>query len=177
MNLNPTGTLPARRDALRFLGWFAAIVTVYYGLTVIPWVDRHLMYPVLEFTAAGASKLLNLFGCPTTLKGVVIQGSDYAVAVRRGCDPLEPIMLFCAAIVAFPSVWRPKLWGMTVGGTFLYSLNLARIASLYLLGRRQSAWFYSLHQEWWPALYIVSAILVWLVWLRWQQTTGRQQYD
>jgi len=37
-------------------------VTVYYGLTVIPWVDRHLMYPVLEFTAAGASKLLNLLG-------------------------------------------------------------------------------------------------------------------
>ncbi len=171
MNQNPT--LPVRRDALRFLGWFMVIVAVYYGLTVIPWVDRCLIYPVLEFTANGASKILNLFGCHTTLKGVVIQGPDFAVAVRRGCDPLEPIMLFCTAIVAFPSSWRPKLWGIAAGSILLYSLNLARIVSLYLLKRSQSAWFYSVHQEWWPALFIVIAILLWFVWLRWQAASAR----
>ena len=166
MKQNPA--LPARRDALRFLGWFAAIVAVYYGLTVIPWVDRYLIYSVLEITAAGSSKLLNLLGCPTTFKGVVIQGSDFAVAVQRGCDPLEPIMLFCAAIVAFPSAWQLKLGGMAAGGGFLFILNLVRIVSLYLLGRCRSPWYYSLHQEWWPALFIVIAMLLWLLWLRWQ---------
>ena len=156
-----------RKEAIRFLGLFASMVAVFYILTAIPWVDRHLVYPVLELTADGASALLKLMGSQNTVKGVVIQGGDFSVAVRRGCDPLEPSMLFCAAVIAFPSAWRPKLLGMTVGVVFLFCLNLTRILTLYWSGKNHSGWFESLHQEWWPALFIVCALLLWLAWLRW----------
>lgn len=165
----------ARLKAIRFVGVFASLVAAYYVLTAIPWIDRYAIYPVLEHSAGGASKLLNLFGSHTILNGVTIQGPEFAVAVRRGCDPLEPIMLFSAAIVAFPGPWRPKLWGMTVVVVLFYSLNLVRIISLYLTGQRKSGWFDSLHQEWWPALFILSAVLLWFVWL-WRQQRGNQQH-
>jgi exosortase/archaeosortase family protein len=157
--------LIARPEAIRFLGWFLGLVAVYYILTAIPWVDRYVIYPVLEFSAGGASKMLNLVGYPTRVIGVIIQGPDFSVAVRRGCDPLEPIVLFTAAVLAFPGPWRPKLWGVAVGVVFFYSLNLVRILSLYLTGKSNPSWFDSLHQEWWPALFIFSAVLLWLAWL------------
>lgn len=155
-----------RSGVLRFLAVFLGCVIVYYALTLVPWVDRHLLYPVLELTAHSASALLNLIGAATSVRGVVVQGADFAVAVRRGCDPLEPILLFSAAVLAFPAPLKFKLGGWLLGAPLLFALNQVRITSLFLAGRARLSWFYPLHQEWWPALFIFAAVVLWLVWLR-----------
>src|SRR5271168_2334217 len=85
---------PPRKGMLRFLGIFLGIVVVYYSLTLSPWVDAHAIYPVLKASARGTSTLLDLGGVKTTVDGVIVHGPDYSIAVRRGCDPLEPIVLF-----------------------------------------------------------------------------------
>ena len=151
----------------RFLARFGILVAVYYLLTALPWVDRHVLYPVLELNARGVSALLNLLGHETTHQGIAIHGPRFSVAVRRGCDPLEPIMLFGAAVLAFPGAWKGKFWGLAAGSLFFCGLNLVRILTLYLAGQSQAAWFDTLHQEAWPALFILLAVLLWAAWLRW----------
>ncbi len=154
---------------LRFLGIFFAIVGGYYALTLSPWVDAHVLYPVMKASAQGTSALLHLTGVNTTVDGVIVRGPGYAVAVRRGCDPLEPIILFAAGVMAFPAPWNRRLLGVLVGSVFLSGMNLVRIASLYLLGARKSSLLDSFHLWCWPAFFIICSLALWVLWLRWIQ--------
>jgi exosortase/archaeosortase family protein len=154
---------------LRFLAIFLALMVIYYALTLSPWVDANGLLPVMKASAHGTSVLLNLIGFKTTVEGVVVRGPVYAVAVRRGCDPLEPIALFAAAATAFPAPWRQKFAGLLLVSVFLFGLNLIRVVSLYLLGVHKSALLESFHLVWWPALFIACSLVLWVLWLRWVQ--------
>lgn len=162
---------PASR--YRFIAVFVGVIAAYFGLTTLPWVDRHFVLPVLEISAAGASAFLNLFGVSTHVEGVVVRGQDFSVAVRNGCDPLAPIALMVAAMLGFPATLRQRLLGMGVGAVLLFGLNLVRVASLYVTGRFHASWFYSLHQEWWPGIFILVALALWWGWLNWVRLGGR----
>jgi exosortase/archaeosortase family protein len=158
--------LPGCRTG-RFLGWFVGLIVLYQALVVVPWIDRHLVLPVLELSAQGASSLLQWAGQPTRHEGVVIRGSRHAVAVRRGCDPLDPLALFGAAVLAFPAPLFRKLMGLAIGAGLMFGANLIRIASLYLTAGAGHSWFQPMHEEWWPAVFIMLAGLGWLAWSRW----------
>ena len=165
---------PAGRG--RFIVVFLLVIGGYFGLSSLDWVDREVVLPVLKVSAAGASWLLSLMGVVTQIDGVVVKGPEFSVAVRSGCDPLAPIALMSGAMLGFPASWRQRLLGMVGGGLILFGLNLVRVASLYLTGRAHSSWFYSLHQEWWPAAFIVIALLLWWAWLNWVQQAGRTSH-
>ena len=162
-----TGQSQARRFLLIFL-W---IVAAYYALTLVAWADRNVLYPVLKLSAQASSLLLNLTGESTSTKGIVIQGATFAVAVRRGCDPLEPIALFGAAVIAFPAPSRRKAMGLAIGAALLFTLNVLRIVSLYWLGRHKSVWFETVHLELWPAFFIIVSLSLWVLWLIWIRRT------
>ena len=167
---------PRASGRARFIVVFLLVVGGYFGLSSLEWVDRELVLPVLKVSAAGASWLLSLIGVVTQTDGVVVKGAEFSVAVRSGCDPLAPIALMSGAMLGFPSSWRQRLAGMLGGAGILFGLNLVRVASLYLTGRAHSNWFYSLHQEWWPAAFIVVALLLWWAWLNWVQQSGRASH-
>lgn len=151
----------------RFIVIFLLVVGGYFGLAAVPWVDQAIVLPVLKFSASGAAGLLALFGVAAQSEGVLVKGREFSVAVRSGCDPLAPIALMSGAMLGFPSNWRKRWIGILSGAVVLYGLNIVRIASLFLTGRARSSWFYSLHQEWWPAFFIVVALLIWWGWLNW----------
>ena len=155
--------------ALRFLALFLSILGCYYLLTLSPLVDRYLIYSTLECTADASGWLLSLAGRSATVHGVTIQGPDFAIRIQRGCDPLEPIILFGAAVIAFRAPLRKKLPGILVGGLVLFALNLIRILSLCWTIRNYPGWFETVHQEWWPALFIILSLVLWVVWIRWAQ--------
>jgi exosortase/archaeosortase family protein len=156
----------------RFLGIFLAAMAVYYALTLSPWVDANLLYPVMKASAHGTSVLLKLIGINTTVEGVVVRGPAYSMTVRRGCDPLDPLALFAAGLFSFPAPGRYRLAGLAVGSAFLFGLNLTRLVSLYLLGARKSSWFESLHLWWWPAFFMICTLALWVLWLRWVQRSS-----
>jgi len=91
----------------------------------------------------------------------------FAIVIRRGCDAVEPAWFFCAAIIAFPVAFKRKILGMLVGVSLLLALNLVRIVSLYFIGWRIPALFSAAHLELWPVLFILSALVMWIGWIRW----------
>ena len=161
----------SKSQVRRFLLIFLGIVGAYYALTLVPWVDGNILYPLLQLSAQTSSLLLNVTGENTTTKGIVIQGTTFAVAVRRGCDPLEPIALFGAAVIAFPAPSRRKAMGLAIGAALLFTLNVLRIVSLYWLGRHKSVWFETVHLELWPAFFIIVSLSLWVLWLIWIRRT------
>ena len=64
----------------------------------------------------------------------MIQSPQFTMAIRRGCDAVEPTWLLCAAMISFPAPLLHKLWGIVAAIILLQILNLIRIVTLYWIG-------------------------------------------
>ncbi len=155
-----------KAPVLVFGAKFGAMVALLYGLLAFR-SPNGFSNGYLEVNAWASNFILNLLGQGTHVSDVTIRSSSFAIAIRRGCDAIEPTWLLCAAILAFPGTWRRKLVGMTIGMVLLQGLNLVRIVTLYWIGSRFPALFPSAHLEWWPAFFIVTAIGLFVGWKEW----------
>ena len=159
----------ARAPALRFLLRFGALLGAFYVVMNFPVVDR-AFYQYLCVNARVSNALLHALGQDTAVADVTIHSARYSVSIRRGCDAIEPAWFFCAAVLAFPAPWRRKLTGLAAGTAFILLLNLARIVSLYFIGMEAPAYFATAHLELWPAAFILTALLLWIGWIRWSRS-------
>ena len=169
----PTGLvarLLGARPVLRFGLTFCALMALYYCLVLVPVLDR-MFYQYLRVNAFLSNSIINLLGQQSQVSGTTIRAPGFAIAIRRGCDALEPAWFFCAAVLAFPAAFSRKLPGILVGAVAILALNLVRIVSLFFIGLRRPGMFEIVHLEIWPAVFIVTAILLWVGWIRW--TGGR----
>jgi exosortase H (IPTLxxWG-CTERM-specific) len=145
---------------------FGLLLALLYGLLATTFCDR-LLYSYLEANAWLSNVILNIFGQNTHVSEVTIQSPQFAIAIRRGCDAVEPTWLLCAAILSFPASWRHKILGMLAGIILLQVLNLIRIVTLYWIGVHFPALFNSAHMEIWPTVFIIVAIALFVGWKRW----------
>jgi exosortase H (IPTLxxWG-CTERM-specific) len=147
---------------------FGAAIALLYGLLAIPAAEQ-ILYSYLKINAWVSNGLLDLLGQHTHLSDVTIASvsQPFAIAIRRGCDAVEPTWLLCAAILAFPGSWKRKFAGVLFGIVVLQLLNVVRIVSLYLIGSRFPALFPSMHLEVWPTLFILVAIGLFVGWKDW----------
>ena len=129
----------------------------------MPFFDRAL-YGYLEVNAWLANAILRGLGQPTVVSEVTIQSPHFVMAIRRGCDAVEPTWLLCAAIVSFPASWRHKLNGILAGIVILQVMNLVRIVTLYWIGVHLPGFFNSAHVEIWPTVFIIIAIGLFIGW-------------
>jgi exosortase H (IPTLxxWG-CTERM-specific) len=121
----------------------------------------------LARTADLASWLMRLFGLDASTSGKFISVRGGGVSIENGCDGLQATMLYVIAVLAFPAPWRAKLWGVVAGVLVILLLNQARIISLLLLQVHVPDFFQTAHVSVWPALIILAALLVWILWARW----------
>lgn len=160
----PTRPTP-RAPVVRFLATFGLLLAVYYALILLPWGDRAL-YLYLRGNAWLAGAILHGLGQDIHVSDLTIRSGAFAVSTRRGCDAFEPAWFFCAAVLAYPAAWRAKPRILLAGAAAILALNLVRIVSLYYLGRYAPGLFASAHLEIWPALFILAAVALWILWVR-----------
>jgi exosortase/archaeosortase family protein len=150
---------PVFRFGLNFGLWLA----LFYALLSTPLFDRAL-YSYLEANAWLANAILRGLGQPTHVSEVTIQSPQFMMAIRRGCDAVEPTWLLCAAMISFPAPLPHKLRGMLAAIVLLQILNLVRIVTLYWIGIHFPGFFNSAHMELWPTAFIVVAIVLFVAW-------------
>jgi exosortase H (IPTLxxWG-CTERM-specific) len=153
----------AKAPVFLFALKFGGLIALLYAVLATPVADR-LLYHYLEFNAWLANGLLVLLGEGTRVSEVTIHSPGFAIAVRRGCDAVEPTWLLCAAILAFPASWRYRMAGIAAGVALLQALNLVRIVTLFLVGEHLPTFFHPAHLELWPAIFILAAILLFGGW-------------
>jgi exosortase family protein XrtM len=158
--------LAGKGPVLIFAAKFGGLILLLYAILAFPFSDR-ILYSYLEANAWVSNLILNGFGQGTHVNEVTIQSPEFAIAIHRGCDAVEPTWLLCAAILAFPGAFRQKLFGMLAGIVGLQLLNLVRIVSLYLIGSHFPAFFPSAHLEIWPTIFILTAIVFFVGWKGW----------
>jgi exosortase H (IPTLxxWG-CTERM-specific) len=177
---NPSGRLPTwiagKGPVFRFVLCFGALMGLYYALALTPYCDR-LLYSYLQINARATGGLLNWLGQNCRVDGVSIRSAHFAIAIRRGCDAIEPAWFFCAALIAFPGAFKRKILGMLIGVSLLLALNLVRIVSLYFIGWRFPGFFDTAHVELWPLIFILMAMALWLGWIPWMRRERREEID
>ncbi len=153
---------------LKFLAFFAILMTVYFGATTTSAVTDDFFPWYLELNAKASAGILHVFGYEDMHRdGHSLISPRGAITVARGCDAVEPTALFVSAVLASPIVLRSRLIAVGAGTVLLMLMNLFRIISLYLCAVHWKAAFDIMHLDVWQTLFIVFAIVLWGVWAAW----------
>lgn len=156
-----------KRPVLLFVLGFTSLLVVFFVFINTGFFSSHINPHILSANAWVSGMILSLFGLHTHVSGEMIYSSAFSITVARGCDAVEGIALFTAAILTYPATWRDRLIGAAAGITFLFLLNLVRIISLFLTGLYFPKAFRLMHEDIWQGLFIICVIGLMIFWIRW----------
>ena len=153
---------PAYRFVLLFLPCLGA-VSIGYPLFV-----RHYNFVVQWFillTAKLEWALFSMVGADTRVNDKVVFLDHFAVKIIDECTGIYEMLIFAAAVLAFPTGWLRKGVGIFLGCPMIYIFNVLRIAALMVVGRYWPSAFDFMHLYFWQATMIVMITSVWLLWI------------
>lgn len=152
----------------RFLILFLVIQGVLFGAQLTPWGQDYFVTPWTNGLAHFCAQLVAIVDPSAVATGKVLRSATngFAVSIEAGCNGVEATLVLIAAILAFPSTWKQKLWGLGLGFLAVQGLNIVRIISLFYLGQWSMTAFEWAHLYIWQALIMLDVLIVWLIWVR-----------
>ncbi|HKH48345.1 MAG TPA: exosortase H [Thermoanaerobaculia bacterium] len=163
----PPSAEPFRRRYRReitFLAVFLVLLGGSFTLISVQWVNDHAVEPFTAGIARVSGAVLDLLGQNVTMQGTIIRNSRFAVNIRNGCNGVEAMLIFLAAVLAFPASWRSRLLGLGLGILAIQVVNLIRVVALFLTGIYFPRLFDASHTVIWQTLVILSGVLLWIFW-------------
>jgi exosortase H (IPTLxxWG-CTERM-specific) len=152
------------RREITFLLLFVMLLGGSFTLISVNQVNDQVIEPFTGGVARLSGAVLNLLGQHVALRGTVIQGPHFAVNIRNGCNGVEAMLIFLAAVLAFPAPWRWRLGGLVLGILAIQVVNLVRVVSLYLTGAYLPHLFDASHTVIWQSVVILFGVLLWIFW-------------
>jgi exosortase H (IPTLxxWG-CTERM-specific) len=152
------------RREIAFLALFIVLLGGGFTLISVNWVNDHVIEPFTGGIARTSGAVLNLLGQNVTLRGTIISSPRFAVNIRNGCNGVEAMLIFLAAVLAFPAPWRSRLAGLGLGILAIQVVNLIRVVALFLTGVYFPSIFDTSHTVIWQTVVIQSGVLLWIYW-------------
>jgi exosortase H (IPTLxxWG-CTERM-specific) len=152
--------------SLRFLGLFVGLLALFQLLFVTLLADSDFFAAYMRLNARASAAILRWLGNDVQAVGDVLVSSPSSLAIKRGCDAVQPCGIFVAAILAFPAPWPAKIWAIAAGCLLLLLVNLLRIVSLYYASLHVPRAFELIHEAIWPAAFILLAFVFWMLWVQ-----------
>ncbi|MBW2275269.1 MAG: exosortase H [Deltaproteobacteria bacterium] len=153
---------PAYRFVLLFIVYLGGMAVAYPRL-------RARFEEVIDGLATGTAwveyAFFRLFSNAVTLSDKVIVYQGFAVKIIEECTGLYEVVIFAAAVLAFPTTWLKRAIGLLMGVPLLYFFNVLRIAVLIVVGRYWPEYFDFMHLYFWQATLILMITSVWLLWI------------
>jgi exosortase/archaeosortase family protein len=119
----------------------------------------------MEFTAQITGFMLNLTGRGVKVIDIVVSSSQFSFQIVDLCTAIMPMMIFTAAVLAYPSRVKEKLLGLLIGLTGIFVVNQIRLVSLFYIGAYAPGIFETAHLLVWQSLMILLAIGLWMIWV------------
>ena len=149
---------------------FVALFLIYLGLVSV-------LYPLFTASFSGVIRwlidatayveylILRPFTSEVSYAGNLVVFQGFSVKIIVECTGIFEIMIFSAAVLAFPTSIRKKAIGLFLGAPLLYLFNVVRIVVLILVGRYWFSIFDFMHIYFWQATLILMITSVWLLWI------------
>lgn len=153
---------------LRFFLIFLSIQLTLFGINMLSWVQQHFVLPWTALLARICATLVMWFDSSAAAAGKVLWNTQtgFGVSIEPGCNGIEACIVLFAAVMAYPSSWRHKFWGLAVGFVAVQGVNVVRVISLFYLGQWSMPVFNFAHEYLWQALIMLDVLIVWLLWVR-----------
>ena len=164
--MSSSGASAQRHFVLRFV----AFAVPMFALYTFPYDPAG---PIAHLFERYLSGYAHLAGAALALiePGIRVSGQDingrFGLRIIQSCDAIEAVILFAAAVLAFPVAWWRRSIGLALGTLGIVTLNVARICNLYFVGVYQPTRFEFYHLEVWPLVLVAAAGLGFLVWTHW----------
>jgi archaeosortase B (VPXXXP-CTERM-specific) len=156
-----------QRNSLIIRAWavFALMIGLFTTLLLVLNLYTNFDEWLSAFTAQMLAGALWLLGAGGQTAGTVVTSKIFSAEIITECTAIFPIMIFLAAVIAYPSGWKKKLWGIALGVPAILVVNLIRLVSLFYIGYWFPTVFEAAHLLVWQSLIIFFAVLFWLVWV------------
>lgn len=152
----------------KFFLTFIFLQVVLFAAELTHPAQQYIVIPFTESIAQFSAWIIKIFDPRVVSEGIILQHLDngFAVAIQAGCNGVEAAIVLFSAILAFPSPWKYKLWGIGIGFLAVELLNLLRIITLFYIGQWNQTVFEWAHLYIWEALIMLDVLIMFLVWLR-----------
>ena len=149
---------------------FVFLFLVYLGIVAVgyPPAREEFMWAIdalSEFTAMVEYWFFAIFSDSVRLTGKVVVFEGFAVKIIEECTGIYEVLIYSAAVLAFPTTISKRLIGLAMGLPLLYLFNVVRIAVLIVVGRFAPDYFDLMHLYFWQATLILMITSVWLFWI------------
>jgi exosortase H (IPTLxxWG-CTERM-specific) len=152
------------RREITFLVLFALLLGGGFTLISVNWVNDHVIEPFTAGVAQVSGVALNLLGQHVQMQGTILKNPRFAVNIRNGCNGVEAMLIFLAAVLAFPAPWRSRLAGLVLGIVAIQLVNLVRVVALFLTGAYFPRFFDASHTVIWQTIVILFSVVLWILW-------------
>jgi exosortase H (IPTLxxWG-CTERM-specific) len=153
----------------RFFVIFLSVLAGLFLVELLNPVQAAVVVPWTSLLARASAFIVHMIDPTVISRGVVLQQSEppyFGVSIEAGCNGVEATIVLIAAMLAFPSSWKMKLWGLGLGFIAVQGVNLIRIVSLFFIGQWSLKVFEFAHLYMWQALIMLDVLVVWLLWMR-----------
>ena len=158
--------LKSDRPVVRFVVGFCLLIGMFYA-GYIPLSQSEIYGSYLRGLARASAAVLRIVGEDARAAGQTVVSPGFSTKIVSGCDGMEALALFVAAVLASPVSLRSRVAFAIVGALVLLAANLARIVILFLIGVHFPTAFETVHLDAWPAVFIVLVLFCWLTWAVW----------
>lgn len=109
--------------------------------------------------------ILNLFGMNANTSGPLLTLQKFSIRVVTECTGLCEMLIFLAAVIAYPANSKKKLLGLLFGIPLLYIVNIIRMIFIIVIGNWNPKTFNFMHLYFWQVVGILIIGGVWLLWI------------
>ena len=167
---SPTGATtdserkPSISREVKFLATFLGLLAAGFISLSLNAVNDNLVVPFTGVIAKISGWSLDVIGQDVRMNGTQILSDRFAVDIQNGCNGLETVIIFVAAVLAFPAPLKARGIGLALGVLAIQAVNLVRVVALFLTGAYFPAFFDSSHTVVWQTIVIAFGVLLWLFW-------------
>ncbi len=158
------GTFQVYRASAVAIGLFILYAAIGFWLLYNPFVARNFSEPFTGFVAGTAGWLFRIFGADTAGSGTVLSVGGTSFSIAFGCNGLEALVIYIAALLSSPFTWKSKIGGLVVGFVGNYIINQIRIIGLFLAAMIGDQEFQYAHTIVGQTFVIVLTMAIFLWW-------------
>ncbi|NMX22065.1 exosortase H [ANME-1 cluster archaeon GoMg4] len=154
------------KEALRYVTLFLVFCLVFYLVYYFFTVTSSIVLVHLrEITALILSAIFSVGGANVILNGATLSINGFGLEIIDECTAVFSSIVYCSAVLAYPTTAKNKGLGIVFGVPSLYAINILRLSILALVGIYHPDMFEFVHVYLWQASFIIFVVVIFLMWL------------
>jgi exosortase/archaeosortase family protein len=158
------GVLKQNTVLFKFYLLFGYFCVLFYFFLHWKVSENYIAVNLPIFMANSVVFILNLFGVNAHSVYTQVQLPGFSFTIIYHCAGIFGMMIYAAAVIAYPARIIEKFFGIIVGFIGLYAMNTIRMAVLGVIGMHWREQFEFYHEYLWQGIFIIFVIGFWIFW-------------